>query len=153
MPCSGVWRHTSVPPQRTSSEPRNRPWDNQPPLLRQRLVRAASEARCYRVSRVGLNHTQALITFAYHRVRRILLRLRVYDRSDLFYKICRNTAESCSIVRIVDAEVSTPHRATGPVYTTIADASDETATPASAHSASPQRTDAKSSTGSTPPGR
>jgi hypothetical protein len=50
---------------------------------RQRFVTAASEARCHRVSRVGLNHTQALITFAYHRVTRILLRLRAYDRSDL----------------------------------------------------------------------
>ena len=43
---------------------------------RQRLVTAASEARSHRVSCVGLNPTQALITFAYHRARTILLRLR-----------------------------------------------------------------------------
>jgi hypothetical protein len=48
-------------------------------------VTAASEARCHRVSRVGLNHTQAVITFAYHRVRRILLHLtyREAARRDL----------------------------------------------------------------------
>src|ERR1700730_17399915 len=49
---------------------------------RQRFVRSASEVRYHRVSRAPSNHTQTLITFAYHRVRRILLRLRAYDRSD-----------------------------------------------------------------------
>ena len=45
-------------------------------------MRAASEVRYHRVSRAASNHTQPLITFAYHLVRKILLQLRAYDRSD-----------------------------------------------------------------------
>ena len=46
-----------------------------------RLVSSAASPLCpkrhrRRRSGVGLNHTQAVITVAYHRVRRILLRLR-----------------------------------------------------------------------------
>ena len=65
------------------SEARGRPWDSQPhpsryTASRQRFLRAASEVRYHRVSRAASNHTQTLITFAYHRVRRILLPLRTY---------------------------------------------------------------------------
>jgi hypothetical protein len=39
-------------------------------------VTGAREVRYHRVSRVGLSDIQAVITFAYHRARTILLRLR-----------------------------------------------------------------------------
>jgi alkylation response protein AidB-like acyl-CoA dehydrogenase len=62
---------------------RGRLSDNQPQpprytASRQRFLRAASEARYHRVSRAASNHTQTLITFAYHWVRRILLRHRAF---------------------------------------------------------------------------
>jgi hypothetical protein len=57
-----------------------KPWDSQPHPPRYTAspeppVTGAREVRYHRVNRVGLSDIQAVITFAYHRVRRILLRL------------------------------------------------------------------------------
>jgi hypothetical protein len=71
---------------------RGRLWDNQPQpprytASRQRFGRAASEVRYHRVSRAASNHTQTLITFAYHQVRKGFYDLP--QRGDGFFRACR----------------------------------------------------------------